>query len=227
MLRRRVDSSSVPGPNGVASSAPVIQSRVSRMDSASSRCGTCRDSRVLFGSRCLWASERADDWRYVWLVIINRWRGLRRQPPRMSSPASQSSSSGCEGGVPWAPKSLGVATSPWPKWCCHRRLTITRATRWPAPSAGSVIQRASDRRRPEYGAPVGGCQCHRDSASGVFSRTRKNPWAATPRFCSVLPRWRKWVSGRKSPPWVCMRTAGKPSPHVKTGVRAGLGRVLA
>ena len=45
----------------------------------------------------------------------------------MNSTASQSSSSGCDGGSPILPKLLGVRTSPSPKWCCHRRLTITRA----------------------------------------------------------------------------------------------------
>ena len=55
----------------------------------------------------------------------------RLEPPtlRISSDASQSSSSGCDGGSPRTPKSLGVATIPRPKWCCQRRFTITRAVK--------------------------------------------------------------------------------------------------
>ena len=46
-----------------------------------------------------------------------------------NSVANQSSNSGCVGRPPAAPKSLGVSTSPTPKWCCQTRLTITRATK--------------------------------------------------------------------------------------------------
>ena len=49
------------------------------------------------------------------------------QPRSMNSSASQSSSSGCDGRSPILPKLLGVRTMPSPKWCCQRRLTITRA----------------------------------------------------------------------------------------------------
>ena len=45
----------------------------------------------------------------------------------MKRDASQSSSSGCVGGSPCRPKSPGVRTRPWPKWCIQTRLTITRA----------------------------------------------------------------------------------------------------
>ena len=45
----------------------------------------------------------------------------------MNSMASQSSSSGCDGGVPCVPKSFSVSTRPRPKYCCQTRFTITRA----------------------------------------------------------------------------------------------------
>ena len=48
-------------------------------------------------------------------VTIKRWTGLNLQPCATISEASQSSSSGCEGGSPLMPKSLGVATIPRPK----------------------------------------------------------------------------------------------------------------
>src|SRR6266478_2207710 len=60
-----------------------------------------------------------------------------------NSAASQSSSSGCVGGEPWAPKSFSVSTRPRPKYCCQRRLTVTRAV---SGLAGSTIQRARSRR---------------------------------------------------------------------------------
>ena len=47
------------------------------------------------------------DWRYVAEVTNSRCSGLSRQPSRISSEASQSSSSGCDGGSPRTPKSLG------------------------------------------------------------------------------------------------------------------------
>src|ERR1043166_8339848 len=49
------------------------------------------------------------------------------QPLRISSAASQSSSSGCVGFAPRNPKSPEVATSPRPKWCCQIQFTYTRA----------------------------------------------------------------------------------------------------
>ena len=45
----------------------------------------------------------------------------------MNSVASQSSSSGCDGGAPCVPKSSLVSTMPRPKNCSHARLTATRA----------------------------------------------------------------------------------------------------
>ena len=48
-------------------------------------------------------------------------------PRATNSLASQSSSSGCDGGVPWVPKSFSVSTRPRPKNCLPERLTVTRA----------------------------------------------------------------------------------------------------
>src|SRR5687768_18326540 len=48
-------------------------------------------------------------------------------PRRTNSSASQSSSSGCVGGVPSFPKLFAVRTIPSPKCHSQRRLTITRA----------------------------------------------------------------------------------------------------
>ena len=49
------------------------------------------------------------------------------QPSSISSQASESSSSGCVGGLPRTPKSLGVSTMPLPNRCPQTRFTQTRA----------------------------------------------------------------------------------------------------
>ena len=46
---------------------------------------------------------------------------------RRTRSASQSSSSGCVGGVPCVPKSFSVSTRPRPKYCCQMRLTVDAA----------------------------------------------------------------------------------------------------
>ncbi len=48
------------------------------------------------------------------------------QPCATNSVASQSSSSGCVGMEPCAPKSSSVSTSPRPKYCIQMRFTVTR-----------------------------------------------------------------------------------------------------
>ena len=48
--------------------------------------------------------------------------------------------------APIRPKSLGVSTSPRPKWCCQTRLTIDRQV---SGFRGSVIQRARAARRAD------------------------------------------------------------------------------
>ena len=62
---------------------------------------------------------------------------------RTSRPASRAARD-ASGGSPIVPKSLGVRTSPSPKWCCQTRLTITRAV---SGFSGLASQRASVRRR--------------------------------------------------------------------------------
>src|SRR5436190_21460759 len=103
---------------------------------------------------------------YVELDTINLWIGFNLQPLRINSVASQSSSSGCVGGSPRLPKSLGVATMPRPRWCCQSRLTMTRATRPPAPDRVSVSHSASAVRRYEVLLPDGAGRCHFALASG-------------------------------------------------------------
>ena len=100
-------------------------------------------------------------------MTISRWIGLSRQPWATSSVASQSSSSGCDGGSPRTPKSLGVATIPRPKWCCQSRLTITRAV---SGLSGRVSQRGQGQ------ASAGGRRRRRDrlgrkASSGCEART--------------------------------------------------------
>ena len=72
------------------------------------------------------------------------------QPLRTNSVASQSSSSGWEGGVPERPKFDGLLTMPRPKCRSQMWFTITRAVSgW----FGCVNQRAKARRRPLESAP--------------------------------------------------------------------------
>ncbi len=72
----------------------------------------------------------------------------------MNLAASQSSSSGCVGFLPVAPKLFGLPAIAWPKCHCQMRLTITRAV---SGFSGEAIQSASASRRPETvgsGQPV-------------------------------------------------------------------------
>ena len=61
----------------------------------------------------------------------------------MNSDASQSSSSGCDGGVPCVPKSFSVSTRPRPKYACQKRFIVTRAV---SGFFGSTIHLARSRR---------------------------------------------------------------------------------
>src|SRR5262249_40399584 len=58
---------------------------------------------------------------------MSRWKAFTSQPDSRNSTASQSSSSGCDGGSPLTPKSPLVRTMPVPKTSCQKRLTVTRA----------------------------------------------------------------------------------------------------
>ena len=79
-----------------------------------------------------------------------------------------------------APKSLGVATMPRPKWCCQSRLTITRAVsgwsgrvshaRQRRPAAG----RARRRQRPAAAA-LAGSMTETKRRRDLGSRARESP----------------------------------------------------
>ena len=56
---------------------------------------------------------------YALEVTIRRWIAFMSQSRSMNSTASQSSSSGCVGGLPLRPKLNTVGTSGLPKWRSH------------------------------------------------------------------------------------------------------------
>src|ERR1043165_4028537 len=58
---------------------------------------------------------------------MRRCSALMSQPDSMKSQASQSSSSGCDGGSHCEPRSSLVLTMPVPKYACQTRLTKARA----------------------------------------------------------------------------------------------------
>ena len=68
---------------------------------------------------------------------------LMDPPEPMSSEARKSSNPGCDGGELRVPKSLGVVTSPAPKWCIQIRFTMTRAV---SGFEGSTMDSARARR---------------------------------------------------------------------------------
>ena len=77
--------------------------------SASTRNRGPRASKRLYGSRASSSGVGRDDCRYMAESTISRCRCLRLQPFSMNSTASQSSSSGCEGGSHCRPRSSLVA----------------------------------------------------------------------------------------------------------------------
>ena len=100
-------------------------------------------------------------------MTINRCNCFRLQSSAIRRVASQSSNSGCVGGVPSLPKSLVLAAKPRPKCCCHRRLASTRAVKG---LSLRVIQLANAVRRPVDCSPTGGgVMC----ASAGSSKVRK------------------------------------------------------
>ena len=143
-----------PGPPTVRSSVPATASIASRMISASSRTPRHAPEEPVLridrdvGRRC--RSSPSD--RPARSASAG---GSSSGSSRCStnSTASQSSSSGCDGGSPILPKLLGVRTMPSPKWCCQRRLTITRAVsglsrrRQPLGEAAAAPARLRVRRR--------------------------------------------------------------------------------
>ena len=143
---RAASGSTTPGPPAFGFSRPLTTSSASRTASPSSRSRFIRDSSWLSGS---FAAASGLDLRRL-LVRLRQSASAcasasaasRRRPTRV---ASQSSNSGCVGRSPRRPKSLGVATMPWPKWCCQSRFTITRAV---SGLSGCATHFASASRRP-------------------------------------------------------------------------------
>ena len=95
---------------------------------------------------------------------------------RRTRSASQSSSSGCVGGVPWVPKSFSVSTSPRPKYACQSRLTVTRAV---SGFAGSTSQRA---RSSRFGRVAGG-------SAAAAGRPGRPGATGSPLRVKSPPRW--------------------------------------
>src|SRR5690606_9817039 len=78
--------------------------------------------------------------------MITRCKDLTDHPLRKKRSASQSSSRGCVGFFPVAPKLLGLPAIALPKCHCQMRLTITRAV---SVLSGLAIQFTKAVRRPE------------------------------------------------------------------------------
>ena len=78
---------------------------------------------------------------------MSRCSAFRLQPRSMNSTASQSSSSGCDGGSLCLPKFSVVLTRPVPKYPCHIRFTIARAVvgAWRSTSQRANVKRLGGR----------------------------------------------------------------------------------
>ena len=100
-----------------------------------------------FGSGC------RDDRRYASDVRISRWSCFTDHFRSTNSAASQSSSSGCVGFLPVAPKLFGLPASGVPIVHCQTRFAMTRAV---SGFFGSAIHSASAFRRPSIVAGIGG-----------------------------------------------------------------------
>ncbi len=111
-------------------------------------------------------------WRYVAEVTIMRKNFFTSQPDSRNSTASQSSSSGCEGGSPAEPKSPAVRTIPVPNTSCQKRLTVTRAI---SGFSGRTSQRARPSRFFGRSAGIGG------SMEGVSGFTWSRRLSYSPR----------------------------------------------
>jgi hypothetical protein len=177
----------IAGPNIFGFSLPLTVSIESRMASASRRRNGIRQSSRFSGSLAAYSGFDCLLMRHVLLVRIRRCSFFSDHPAScVNQCASQSSSSGCVGGSPIRPKSLGVRTRPWPKCCCQTRLTITRAV---SGFAGLAIHCASPSLRREVRSSGGGNSgCRRDSTAGTAGET------SAPR-CVGEPRSSTWVSG--------------------------------
>jgi hypothetical protein len=115
---------------------------------------------------------------------MRRCKCLRLQPWSMKSRASQSSSSGCVGGSPWAPKSLGVRTIPWPKCQAQTRLTRTRAV---SGLSRAVNHFARAARRLAAGTPA------KFGLPPEIRRAAGKAGSITSRGLPSSPRCRRWT----------------------------------
>src|SRR5438093_657640 len=115
--------------------------------SAESRMLGPRASKRLSGSLASSSGVRRDDCLYVALITMIFCSALTSQPVRTNSVASQSNSSGCDGGSPCDPKSSADFTIPVPKYICQNRFTVTRAI---SGYDGSTSHRAKPRRFGGY-----------------------------------------------------------------------------
>src|SRR5262249_5516998 len=111
------------------------------------------------------------DCRYVADVTISRCNCFMLQPRSMNSTASQSSSSGCEGGSLCVPRSSLVTTSPVPKYACQARLTSARAV------VGDFSSTSHFANVNRVGGASGGSGCSTSGTPGVtdLSGLRKSP----------------------------------------------------
>src|SRR5438874_5845276 len=144
-----------------------------------------RQTNRLSGSTVRSAALSLLDIWYNCEFIIMRCIVLMLQPRATNSYASQSSSSGCDGGSPIFPKLLGVRTMPSPKWCCQMRFTMTRAVRG---FSDAVSHSANPRRRQVVLAPVSG-------AGNKYSfalATESTPGVIREPLASNTPRCRKY-----------------------------------
>jgi hypothetical protein len=143
--------------------------------------------------------------------MISRCIALIDPPRPRKAAASQSSSSGCVGFRPVAPKLFGLPAIPRPKCHCQIRLTITRAVRG---FLGPAIQAASALRRPST-AP--GIVFH-----GVFPAASFDPGRAlrTPGVTGM-------VGENGSPPARIALTSSSPRAMRSVGMRRGALAVVS
>ena len=159
-----------------ASNNPPADNAESRTTSPSIRKRGPRDSSRFSGSRFPFSGVVTAACRYAADVTISLNIPFTFQPDSRNSTASQSSNSGCDGGVPCDPKSSAVFTIPVPKTSCQNRLIATRAT---SGFAGSTSHFASPKRFRGNPASIPG------NTAGTFAGTSSRGASYMPR-CSIF-----------------------------------------
>ena len=132
-----------------------------------------RERSVLSGSRSSFSGPASADCLYVDDERIVLSSPLTSHPLSRNSTASQSMSSGFDGGSPCAPKSSLVRTMPVPNSCCQNRLTATRAV---SGFESAMSQLARSRRLIEPDAVV-----IDGRKPGVAAGTLSRRWSYIPR----------------------------------------------